>query len=386
MDYNTKLSERAVGLKPSGIRKFFDLIAGSDVISLGIGEPDFVTPWHIRDAGIASLEKGYTYYTPNAGTMELRRAISEYMKRAFSLSYAPENEVIVTVGGSEAIDLAMRALLNPGDEVIVPEPSFVCYGPIATLAGGVPVAVATSVEDGFKLTPEKLESAITPKTKLLVLPYPNNPTGAVLEKAELEALACVIEKHDIMVISDEIYSELTYGMKHVSIASIKGMRERTIVVNGFSKSYAMTGWRLGYACGPREILQVMTRVHQYAIMSAPTTAQFAAVEALNNGDADISSMREEYNRRRLFMCDRFNAIGLECEMPRGAFYMFPSIKKTGLSSEEFCTRLLKEKSVAVSPGNAFGDSGEGFVRCCYAASMKNIAKALARIEEFVKSL
>lgn len=386
MDYNTKLSERAVGLKPSGIRKFFDLIAGSDVISLGIGEPDFVTPWHIRDAGIASLEKGYTYYTPNAGTMELRRAISEYMKRAFSLSYAPENEVIVTVGGSEAIDLAMRALLNPGDEVIVPEPSFVCYGPIATLAGGVPVAVATSVEDGFKLTPEKLESAITPKTKLLVLPYPNNPTGAVLEKAELEALACVIEKHNIMVISDEIYSELTYGMKHVSIASIKGMRERTIVVNGFSKSYAMTGWRLGYACGPREILQVMTRVHQYAIMSAPTTAQFAAVEALNNGDADISSMREEYNRRRLFMCDRFNAIGLECEMPRGAFYMFPSIKKTGLSSEEFCTRLLKEKSVAVIPGNAFGDSGEGFVRCCYAASMKNIAKALARIEEFVKSL
>ncbi|MBQ9986699.1 MAG: aminotransferase class I/II-fold pyridoxal phosphate-dependent enzyme [Oscillospiraceae bacterium] len=386
MDYNTKLSERATGLKPSGIRKFFDLIAGSDVISLGIGEPDFVTPWHIRDAGIASLEKGYTYYTPNAGTTELRGAIAAYMRRSFALEYSPRDEIVVTVGGSEAIDLAMRALINPGDEIIVPEPSFVCYGPIATLAGGVPVAVATYVEDGFKLTPERLESAITPKTKILVLPYPNNPTGAVLERGELEALAKVIEKHDIMVISDEIYSELTYNKKHVSIASVDGMRERTVVVNGFSKSYAMTGWRLGYACGPREIVGVMTRVHQYAIMSAPTTAQFAAVEALNNGDKDIEMMREEYNRRRLFMCDRFNAIGLDCEMPEGAFYMFPSIRKTGLSSEEFCTRLLREKNVAVIPGNAFGESGEGFVRCCYAASMKNIAKALSRIEEFVKSL
>ncbi len=386
MDYNTKLSERATGLKPSGIRKFFDLIAGSDVISLGIGEPDFVTPWHIRDAGIASLEKGYTYYTPNAGTTELRGAIAAYMRRSFALEYSPRDEIVVTVGGSEAIDLAMRALINPGDEIIVPEPSFVCYGPIATLAGGVPVAVATYVEDGFKLTPERLESAITPRTKILVLPYPNNPTGAVLERGELEALAKVIEKHDIMVISDEIYSELTYNKKHVSIASVDGMRERTVVVNGFSKSYAMTGWRLGYACGPREIVGVMTRVHQYAIMSAPTTAQFAAVEALNNGDKDIEMMREEYNRRRLFMCDRFNAIGLDCEMPEGAFYMFPSIRKTGLSSEEFCTRLLREKNVAVIPGNAFGESGEGFVRCCYAASMKNIAKALSRIEEFVKSL
>lgn len=386
MDYNTKLSSRATGLKPSGIRKFFDLIDGSDVISLGIGEPDFVTPWHIRDAGIASLEKGYTYYTPNAGTMELRRAIGAYMQRSFNLKYEPSDEIVVTVGGSEAIDLAMRALINPGDEVIVPEPSFVCYGPIAALAGGVPVPVATCVEDDFKLTPQKLEAAITPKTKLLVLPYPNNPTGAILEREELESLASVIKKHDLMVISDEIYSELTYNEKHVSVALVEGMRERTVVVNGFSKSYAMTGWRLGYACGPREIIKVMTRVHQYAIMSAPTMAQFAAVEALNHGDKDIDEMREEYNQRRRFMCDRFNAIGLTCAMPNGAFYMFPSIKTTGLSSEEFCTRLLREKSVAVIPGNAFGDSGEGFVRCCYAASMKNIARALSRIEEFVQSL
>lgn len=387
MDYKTKLSSCASSLKPSGIRRFFELLDGSsDVISLGIGEPDFVTPWHIRDAGIASLERGYTYYTPNAGTSELRRAISDYMKRSFNLSYAPENEIVVTVGGSEAIDLCFRALIDPGDEVIIPEPSFVCYGPIASLAGGVPVTVATYAEDGFKLTPEMLERAITPKTKLLVLPYPNNPTGAILGKSELRALAEVIIKHDLLVISDEIYSELTYGGKHVSIASVEGMQERCIVVNGFSKSYAMTGWRLGYACGPREIIGVMTRVHQYAIMSAPTTAQFAAVEALEKGDADIEAMREEYNRRRLFMCDRFNAIGLECTMPDGAFYMFPSIKKTGLSSEEFCMRLLKEKNVAVIPGNAFGESGEGFVRCCYAASMKNIARALARIEEFVESL
>ncbi|MBE6965456.1 MAG: aminotransferase class I/II-fold pyridoxal phosphate-dependent enzyme [Ruminococcaceae bacterium] len=386
MDYNTKLSSRASSIKPSGIRKYFDLISGSDVISLGIGEPDFVTPWHIRDAGIASLEKGYTYYTPNAGTMELRQAVTDYMKRSFSLSYDPKDEVVVTVGGSEAIDLAMRALINPGDEVIVPEPSFVCYGPIASLASGVPVHVATVAEDDFKLTPEKLEAVITPKSKLLVLPYPNNPTGAILERHELEALAKIIVKHDLMVISDEIYSELTYGTKHVSIASIDGMRERTVVVNGFSKSYAMTGWRLGYACAPSEIAAVMTRIHQYGIMSAPTMAQFAAVEALNNGDKDIEAMREEYNQRRRFMCDRFNAIGLTCAMPQGAFYMFPCIKSTGLTSDEFCMRLLQEKHVAVIPGNAFGESGEGFVRCCYAASMKNIAKALARIEEFVQSL
>ncbi len=386
MDYTKKLSSCASGIKPSGIRRFFDLIDGKDIISLGIGEPDFVTPWHIRDAGIASLEKGYTYYTPNAGTLELREAISNYMNRSFGLSYAPKDEVVVTVGGSEAIDLAFRALLNPGDEVIVPEPSFVCYGPMASLAGGVAVHVPTYVSDNFKLTPQKLEEAITPKTKLLVLPYPNNPTGAILEKAELEALSEVIIKHDLIVISDEIYSELNYVGGHVSIAEVPGMRERTVVVNGFSKSYAMTGWRLGYACAPREIATVMTRIHQYAIMSAPTMAQFAAVEALNNGDADIAEMREEYNQRRRFMCDRFNAIGLDCEMPNGAFYMFPSIKKTGLSSEEFCERLLREKRVAVIPGNAFGDSGEGFVRCCYAASMQNIAKALTRIEEFINNL
>lgn len=386
MDYTKKLSSRASSIKPSGIRKFFDLIDGKDIISLGIGEPDFVTPWHIRDAGIASLEKGYTYYTPNAGTFELREAISNYMNRSFGLSYAAKDEVVVTVGGSEAIDLAFRALLNPGDEVIVPEPSFVCYGPMASLAGGVPVHVPTYVSDNFKLTTERLEEVITPKTKLLVLPYPNNPTGAILERAELEALSKVIIKHDLIVISDEIYSELNYIGGHVSIAGIEGMRERTVVVNGFSKSYAMTGWRLGYACAPREIASVMTRIHQYAIMSAPTMAQFAAVEALNNGDADIEEMREEYNQRRRFMCDRFNAIGLDCEMPNGAFYMFPSIKKTGLSSEEFCERLLREKRVAVIPGNAFGDSGEGFVRCCYAASMKNIAKALTRIEEFINNL
>lgn len=386
MDYTGKLSERALKIKPSGIRRFFDMIDGTDIISLGIGEPDFVTPWHIRDAGIASLEKGYTYYTPNAGTTELRRAIHDYMNRSFGLSYDPKDEIVVTVGGSEAIDLAVRAIVNEGDEVIVPEPSFVCYGPIASLASGVAVPVETTEEDGFKLTPERLRAAITPKSKLLILPYPNNPTGAVLEKAELEALAKVIEENDLFVVSDEIYSELTYSGRHVSIASIEGMRDRCVVVNGFSKSYAMTGWRLGYACGPREIIKVMTRIHQYEIMSAPTMAQFAAVEALNNGDRDIAEMRAEYNRRRRFMCESFNGMGLTCTSPNGAFYMFPSIKKTGLSSEEFCMRLLKEKRVAVIPGNAFGESGEGHVRCCYAASMKNIAIALERIEEFVNSL
>lgn len=387
MDYSEKLSTCASGLKPSGIRKFFDLLDGSrDVISLGIGEPDFVTPWHIRDAGIASLEKGFTYYTPNAGTTDLRRAISDYMKRSVGVDYSIKDEIVVTVGGSEAIDLALRALINPGDEVMVPEPSFVCYGPMASLAGAKAVPVATVEEDDFRLTPEKLEAAVTPRTKVLILPYPNNPTGAVLDKALLEKLAKIIIKHDLLVISDEIYSELTYSGGHVSPASIEGLRERTVVVNGFSKSYAMTGWRLGYACGPKEIIGVMTRVHQYAIMSAPTMAQFAAVEALDNGDRDIEEMREEYNQRRRFMCDRFNAIGLTCKMPEGAFYMFPSIKKTGLSSEEFCARLLREKKVAVIPGNAFGESGEGYVRCCYAASMKNIAKALERIEEFVSSL
>ncbi len=386
MDYNKKLSERALNIKPSGIRRFFELIQGTDVISLGIGEPDFVTPWHIRDAGVSSLEKGYTYYTPNAGTTALRASISGYMKRAFSLSYDPKSEIVVTVGGSEAIDLAIRAFLDEGDEVIIPEPSFVCYGPMTELSHGVAVPVATSADNGFKLTPEQLEAAITEKTKLVILPYPNNPTGAILSKEELEAIAKVIIKHDLFVVSDEIYSELTYGSRHVSIASVDGMAERCVVVNGFSKTYAMTGWRLGYACGPAEVIKLMTRIHQYAIMSAPTTAQFAAIEALENGAADVEEMRDEYNQRRRYVCDRLNAIGLTCVEPKGAFYIFPSIKSTGLSSEEFCTRLLKEKSVAVIPGNAFGECGEGYVRCCYAASMKNLARALERIEEFVNSI
>ncbi len=386
MNYENRLSSRARGVKPSGIRRFFDLIDGTDVISLGIGEPDFITPWHIRDAGVTSLEKGYTYYTPNAGMMELRKSISAYMRRAFSLEYAPASQITVTVGGSEAIDLAMRTLLDAGDEVLVPEPSFVCYGPMATLAGGKPVPIVTTFENGFKVLPEQIADAVTDRTKVLILPYPNNPTGAILTREELEAIAKVVIEKDLLVISDEIYSELTYGARHVSIASIPGMLERTIVVNGFSKSYAMTGWRLGYACGPEEIIALMTRVHQYAIMSAPTMAQFAAIEALEHGDADIAEMREEYNQRRRFICDRFNSLGLSCSSPEGAFYVFPSIAKTGLSSEEFCKRLLEEKRVAVIPGNAFGDSGEGFVRCCYAASMKNIAKALSRIEEFLATL
>ncbi len=386
MNYEERFSSRVRGVKPSGIRKFFDLIEGGDVISLGIGEPDFVTPWHIRDAGVSSLEKGYTYYTPNAGTMELRRSISSYMRRSFSLEYEPESQVTVTVGGSEAIDLAIRTLVDIGDEVLVPEPSFVCYGPMTALAGGKPVPIATRFEDGFKLLPEQIEKAVTERTKILILPYPNNPTGAILTREELSRIARVVTEKDLLVISDEIYSELTYGAHHVSIASIPGMSGRTVVVNGFSKSYAMTGWRLGYACGPREIIAMMTRIHQYAIMSSPTMAQFAAVEALERGDSDIDEMREEYNQRRRFICDRLSSIGLPCATPHGAFYVFPSIAKTGLSSEEFCRRLLEEKRVALIPGNAFGESGEGFVRCCYAASMKNIAKALLKIEEFLTTL
>ncbi len=387
IDYSKKLSSRLNSIKPSGIRKFFDLLDGTEgVISLGIGEPDFVTPWHIRDAGGYSLEKGYTYYTPNAGLTQLRGEISKYMKRRFDLEYSPKDEMIVTVGGSEAIDLAIRALIEPGDEVLIPEPSFVCYDPITVLAGGTPVPLRTYKEDKFRLTPETLEAAITPKTKLLVLPYPCNPTGAIMHKAELEAIAEVIIRHDLIVLSDEIYSELTYDAQHVSPASIPGMRERTIVVNGFSKAYAMTGWRLGFACAPKEIMSVMVKIHQYAIMSAPTTAQFAAIEAMRNGDDDIREMREEYDRRRRFVCDRLNSLGLTCFEPQGAFYVFPSIEKTGLSSEEFCERLLKEHKVAVIPGPAFGDSGEGFVRCCYACSMRDLAEALTRIERFLEDL
>ena len=387
MDYRKKMSSRVRDIKPSGIRRFFDLLDGaSDVISLGIGEPDFVTPWHIRDAGEYSLEKGYTYYTPNAGLTELRAEISKYLERRFQLNYSPQDEILVTVGGSEAIDLAIRTLVDEGEEVLIPEPSFVCYDPITTLTGGVPVPIPTYKEDNFRLTPETLEAAITPKSKLLVLPYPCNPTGAIMQRAELEALRDVIVRHDLMVLSDEIYAELTYDTHHVSPASIPGMRERTVVVNGFSKAYAMTGWRLGYACAPAEIMSVMVKIHQYAIMSAPTTAQFAAIEALRNGDADIAEMREEYDQRRRFVCDRLNSLGLTCYEPRGAFYIFPSIAVTGLGSEEFCERLLKTRKVAVIPGNAFGECGEGFVRCCYACSMRDLAEALARIEHFLEDL
>ena len=387
MNYDKVLSSRLKNIKPSGIRKFFDLLVGrDDVISLGIGEPDFVTPWHIRDAGIYSLEKGYTHYTPNAGTMELRREISNYLKRRTKVEYDPKDEILVTVGGSEAIDVALRALVENGDEVLVPEPSFVCYGPMATLSGATPVPIATTKETNFKLTPDALKAAITSKSKVIILPFPCNPTGAIMTREELEAVSKVIIENDLIAISDEIYSELTYDMEHCTPASIPGMRERTIVVNGFSKAYAMTGWRLGYATGPRELIKPMTLIHQYAIMSAPTTAQYAAVEALKNGDEDIAEMREEYNRRRRVICDRLNSLGLTCFEPRGAFYVFPSIEITGLSSEEFCERLLKEHGVAVIPGNAFGECGEGFVRCCYASSMRDLTEALERIEAFLRKL
>ncbi len=387
MNYENVLSSRLKNIKPSGIRKFFELLDGrDDVISLGIGEPDFVTPWHIRDAGIYSLERGFTHYTPNAGTMVLRREISAYLNRRFHMQYDPAGEILVTVGGSEAIDVALRALVDDDDEVLVPEPSFVCYGPMSRLTGAKPIAIPTRKEDQFKLTAERLEAAITPRSKVLILPFPCNPTGAILLHDELLQIAEVVIRHDLLVISDEIYAELTYDGEHVSIATIPGMKERTVVVNGFSKAYAMTGWRLGYACGPHELIAPMTLIHQYAIMSAPTTAQYAAVEAMRNGDADILEMREEYDRRRRVICDRLNSLGLTCFEPRGAFYVFPSIERTGLSSEEFCARLLRERGVAVIPGNAFGDCGEGFVRCCYACSMRDLTEALARIEVFLKDL
>lgn len=387
MNYDNILSSRLKNIKPSGIRRFFELLDGrDDVISLGIGEPDFVTPWHIRDAGIYSLERGYTHYTPNAGTMELRCAISEYLQRKMKMTYDPNGEVLVTVGGSEAIDVALRALVENGDEVLVPEPSFVCYGPMATLSGATPVPITTTKETNFKLTADALKAAITPKSKVVILPFPCNPTGAIMTRAELEEVCKVIIENNLIAVSDEIYSELTYDIEHCSPATIPGMRERTIVVNGFSKAYAMTGWRLGYATGPAELIKPMTLIHQYAIMSAPTTAQYAAVEALRNGDDDIEEMREEYNRRRRIICDRLNSLGLTCFEPRGAFYVFPSIEITGLSSEEFCARLLKEHGVAVIPGNAFGECGEGFVRCCYASSMRDLTEALERIEAFLKKL
>lgn len=384
MNYEKMLSTRATEIKPSGIRKFFDIVSEmKDAISLGVGEPDFVTPWHIRNEGMQSLEKGRTYYTSNAGLMELRQEIANYMERKNDLSYNPVNEVVVTVGGSEAIDLCIRALVNPGDEVLIPEPSFVCYSPITELACGVPVPIVTKAENKFKLRAAELKAAITPKTKLLVLPYPNNPTGGIMTEEDLKEIAEVLRGTDIIVLSDEIYGELTYGRKHISIANLPGMKERTVIVNGFSKTYAMTGWRLGYAVGPKEIIGIMTKIHQYAIMSSPTISQYAAIEALKNGDPDVEEMREEYNKRRRFIVDGFNSMGLSCFEPEGAFYVFPCIKSTGLSSEEFSEKLLYSQKVAVVPGNAFGESGEGFIRCSYAYSIDNIKEALTRIEKFI---
>jgi aminotransferase len=388
IDYSSVLSKKVVDLKKSGIRKFFDLLNDpgmKDVVGLTVGQPDFVTPWHIREAGIESLQKGKTYYTGNAGTPELREEICNYLQRRFSLSYKPEN-TLVTVGGSEAIDLAIRAIVEPGDEVIIPTPCFVCYDPIVRLQGGVPVIVETKFEEKFKLTPEALRAAITPKTKMLVLAYPNNPTGAILTREELEALADVLRGTNIVVLSDEIYAELTYGTKHVSIASIEGMWERTILASGFAKAYAMTGWRMGYLAAPEPILEQMLKIHQYAIMCAPTTSQFAAVEALRNGDNDILEMREEYDRRRRYIYEGLLKIGIDSFLPEGAFYIYPDLRKFGLSSEEFCSRLLYEHRCAIVPGTAFGEDGEGFARISYAYSVKHITKALERIEAFVKTL
>ena len=385
MNYDRLLNRTLSEMKPSGIRKFFDIAAEmEDVISLSVGEPDFSTPWHIRQEGIHTLEKGRTWYSPNAGLLALREAIAGYVRRHSGVTYDPKTEVLVTVGGSEAIDLCFRALITPGDEVLIPEPSFVCYDPLTRMAGGTPVPLVTKAEDAFRLKAETVAAAITPKTKLLVLPYPNNPTGAIMPREELEALAAVLRGTDIMVLSDEIYGELTYGREHVSITTIEGMQERTILVSGFSKAFAMTGWRLGYACGPAPVMKMMTKLHQYAIMCAPTTAQYAAIEAMNNGDGDVERMRSEYDMRRRFIVDELNRLGLTCFEPQGAFYVFPSIRSTGLTSEEFCRRLLEEKHVAVVPGNAFGDSGEGFVRISYCYSLKHITEALRRIGEFLK--
>ena len=386
IDHELMLSDTLKCIKPSGIRKFFDLLADmGDVTALTVGQPDFVTPWHIREAAIQSLERGHTYYTSNSGLPELRAEICSYMKRRFDLDYTPA-ETLVTVGGSEAIDVAVRALVNPGDEVIIPLPSFVCYEPIARMAGAVPVIINTKEENGFKLTPDELRAAITPRTKLLVLPYPNNPTGAILEQQELVALAEVLKDTDIAILSDEIYAELTYGKRHVSIASIEGMKERTIIASGFSKAYAMTGWRLGYLIGPAPWIKQMTKLHQYAIMCAPTVSQFAAVEALRNGDEDIASMSAEYNRRRVFITEGLREIGIEVMEPEGAFYIYPYIGAYGLSSEEFCQRLLMEEKCAIVPGTAFGDCGEGYARISYAYSVKHIEEALEKIKRFVEKL
>ncbi len=387
MNYENILNQRIQGVKPSGIRKFFDILEEmTDAISLGIGEPDFVTPWHIRDAGIYSLERGHTKYTSNAGLLQLRREIAAYLNRRFDLQYDYAHQIVVTVGGSEGIDLALRCLLNPGDEVIIPTPSFVCYGPLTEMSGGVPKYLELKVENKFRLTPEELRAAITPNTKVLVLPFPCNPTGGTMDRQDLEAIAQVLEGTDIMVLSDEIYAELTYGQRHVSPANLTSLKDRTVVVNGFSKSHAMTGWRMGYVCGPEPVIQQMLKLHQFGIMSAPTTSQYAAVEAMRNGDPDIEHMREEYDRRRRYLVENLNRIGLSCFEPKGAFYVFPDIRSTGLSSEEFCERFLMEEKVAVIPGSAFGPGGEGFVRACYAASMKDIAESVARLDNFLTNL
>ena len=381
------LSKTITTIEPSGIRKFFDIVSEmDDAISLGVGEPDFDTPWHIRDEGIYSLEKGRTFYTSNAGLKELKIEISKYLDRRFGLSYDYNKEMLVTVGGSEAIDIAMRAMLDPQDEVLIPQPSYVSYVPCCVLANGTPVPIELKAENEFRLTAEELEAAITPKTKLLVMPFPNNPTGAVMEKKDLEAVAEVVKKHDLFVLSDEIYAELTYLDNHVSIASIPGMRERTIVINGFSKSHAMTGWRLGYACGPEVIIKQMLKIHQFAIMCAPTTSQYAAVEALRNGDEDVAMMREEYNGRRRYVLERFKEMGLSCFEPFGAFYAFPCIKDLGMTSDEFATKLLQTKKVAVVPGTAFGACGEGFLRISYAYSLDDLRIALDRVAEFVTEI
>ncbi len=387
MNYDQILNQKIQDIKPSGIRKFFDILEEmTDAISLGIGEPDFVTPWHIRDAGILSLERGHTKYTSNAGMLQLRREIANYMNRRFDLQYDYTSQILVTVGGSEAIDLSLRVLLEPGDEVIVPVPSFVCYGPLTTMAGGVPVYVELKAENEFRLTPEELRAAITPKTKALVLPFPCNPTGGVMERRDLEGIAEVLRDTDIMILSDEIYAELTYGQRHVSPANLTELYDRTVVVNGFSKSHAMTGWRMGYVCAPKPIIGAMVKLHQFGIMSAPTTSQYAAVEAVRNGDRDIQHMREEYDRRRRYLVDNLNRIGLSCFEPKGAFYVFPSIQSTGLTSDVFCERFLREERVAVIPGSAFGPGGEGYVRICYASSMKDIAEAIRRMDNFLVKL
>ena len=381
------LADKVVDIKPSGIRKFFDVVSEMpDAISLGVGEPDFDTPWHIRDEGIYSLEKGRTFYTSNAGLMDLRKEICVYLKRKYDVSYDAAKETLITVGGSEAIDMALRAMVNPGDEVLIPQPCYVSYEPCAILAGATPVTIALKAENEFRLTAQELRDAITDKTKILILPFPNNPTGAIMEKEDLEAIAEVILEKDIFVLSDEIYSELTYKGKHVSIASLPGMQERTILINGFSKGFAMTGWRLGYACGPANIIEQMTKIHQFAIMCAPTTSQYAAVEALRNGDDDVAMMCESYNQRRRYLMHAFKEMGIPCFEPFGAFYVFPCIKEFGMTSDEFATRFLQEYKVAAVPGTAFGDSGEGFLRISYAYSLDNLKVAIGRLAEFVEKL